>query len=268
MKYAAFTKAEQDGWHARADAYAQHTALATIQIIPALLDALALRPGMDLLDMACGPGHVAGAAAALDVNARGIDYAPGMIEVARKRFPDLEFAVADAEDLPFEANNFDAVGCNMGLFHMADPARTMTEAARVLRRGGRFAFSQWTAPDDSPLYARLFAALKDEADMTLADPAPDAYALSSEAGARALLADAGFAELKVRRLDTTLIAIGNDFFDFFMRFGVRVPLIVTAQPQQAQARLRARINADMEPFRTPTGFEVSMPSLVYSGTRT
>ncbi|MFK7836827.1 MAG: class I SAM-dependent methyltransferase [Sulfitobacter sp.] len=267
MTFDAFIAAERQGWHDRAEAYADHTALATVQIIPALLDALALHPGQRLLDVACGPGHVAGAAAALDVRAEGVDYAPGMITAAQARFPDVSFAQADAEALPFADATFDGVACNMGLFHMGDPQKAMQEAARVLKEGGRYAFSQWTAPTDSELYARLFAALTEIADMSRADPAPNAYALSDEAHSFAALKSAGFGDLTSRRLNTRLIARGDDFFDFFMKFGVRVPLIVGAQDGTVQAALRARINADMAPYKTATGFDVPMPSLVFAGTR-
>jgi ubiquinone/menaquinone biosynthesis C-methylase UbiE len=267
MTFDAFKKAERNGWHDRADAYAAHTARATLQIVPAMLDALCLRPGMHLLDVACGPGYVAGAAAALDANAEGVDYAPGMVKTAQQRFPSLNFQVADAEALPVKDATFDAVACNMGLFHMGDPPQAMREAARVLCKGGRFSFSQWTAPDDSTLYSLLFAALKAEADLSRADPAPDAYALSDPKAVTAMLEHSGFSDIKTQRLDTTLVAHGPDFFDFFMQFGVRVPLIVAAQEPDVRDRLRYRINADMAPFRTSSGFEVPMPSLLFTGTK-
>lgn len=267
MSFDAFIAAEKQGWHDRAAGYADHTALATVQIIPALLDALAVCPGQRLLDVGCGPGHVAGAAAALDLHVEGIDYAPGMIAAAQQRFPDIEFSEADAEALPFPDASFDAVACNMGLFHMGDPQQAMAEAARVLKPGGSFAFSQWTAPADSELYALLFAALTDIADMSRADPAPNAYALSDADSTKQALQEAGFTDLSVRRLETRLIATGDDFFDFFMKFGVRVPLIVAAQDTDVQAKLRARINGDMIPYKTANGFEVPMPSLVYAGTK-
>lgn len=268
MTFDAFIAAERQGWHDRAAAYADHTALATVQIIPALLGALRVHPGQRLLDVACGPGHVAGAAAALDLHAEGLDYASGMIVAARQRFPELTFTEGDAEALPYANAQFDAVACNMGLFHMGDPRQAMREAARVLKAGGHFAFSQWTAPTDSKLYAALFAALTDIADMSRADPAPNAYALSDVDQTLQALADAGFAEPTAQRLETKLIATGDDFFDFFMKFGVRVPLIVAAQDADVQDRLRDRINADMAPYRTADGFEVPMPSLVYAGTKT
>ncbi|KIN62599.1 putative methyltransferase protein [Sulfitobacter noctilucicola] len=267
MTYKAFTQAERQGWHDRAEVYATHTARATVQIIPAMFDALSVRPEQRLLDVACGPGYVAGAAAALDVDVEGIDYAPGMVGAARKRFPHLKFNVGNAEALPAQDASFEAVACNMGLFHMGDPQLAMREAFRVLRPSGRFSFSQWTAPQDSELYARLFAALKDEADLSRADTAPDAYVLSDPAAVEKMMKNAGFSQMGTRRLDTKLIAHGDDFFDFFMQFGVRVPLIVAAQDSDVKTRLRTRINADMAPYRTGTGFEVPMPSLLYTGTK-
>lgn len=267
MTYSDFTKAEKSGWHDRAAAYGSYTARATLQIVPAMLSALRLRPGIQLLDTACGPGYVAGAAAALDVHAQGIDYAPGMIDAAQKRFPGLTFSVADAEDLPFPDRSFDAVACNMGLFHMGDPDKAMHEAARVLRTGGRFSFSQWTAPSDSALYQKLFAALSALADLSRADQAPDAYHLSDAAQAQSALETAGFTNIEIERLETILFAADDDFFDFFLQFGVRVPLIVQAQDPQVRDALRLRINADMQPYKTETGYAVPMPSLLYTGVK-
>ncbi len=265
MSFDAFRAAERDGWDARAAGYEQHTALATLQIAPAMLAALRLRPGLDVLDLACGPGHVAGAAAALGCRTLGIDFAPAMIDAARARFPGLAFDVGDAQALAQPDAGFDAVACNMGLFHMTDPARAMTEAARVLRPGGRFSFSQWAAPDASALYGALFGILREEADLSRADPAPDAYVLSDTKTVTTMMETSGFARIEIQHLPTTLIATGADFVDFFIKFGVRVPLILAAQDAPVQARIRERINAAMDPYRTEGGFEVPMPSLLFTG---
>ena len=267
MTFNAFTSAERDGWDARAGLYATHTARATMQIVPAMLDALRLRPGDRLLDLACGTGNLAGAASALDVEAEGCDYAPSMVGEAHRRFPDLVFEVADAEDLPHLSGIFDKVACNMGLFHMGDPDKAMCEAARVLRKGGRFSFSQWAGPAQSELYGKLFAVLQERADLGRADPAPDAFALSDIDVATARMQAAGFEQIQHRMLETTLIAVGDDFFDFFLRFGVRVPLIVASQDAHVQDQLKQEINAAMAPFRTAEGFRVPMPSLLYTGVK-
>jgi len=265
MSFDAFHNAERAGWHARADGYGQATGLATLQIVPAMLDSVSLRAGQRLLDLATGPGYVAGAAAALDVEATGIDFADAMIAVAKARYPRAAFQVADVQDVPFEDDVFDAVTCNIGLFHVTDPDRALAEAARVLRPGGVFAFSQWAAPSASELYAKLFEVLKAHADLSLADPAPDAYRLSDPAIVEEMMQSVGFTAVTTRELPTVLIATSDDFFDFFMRFGVRVPLIVAAQSASARSAIKDTMNAAMARYKTPTGFEVPMPSLLYSG---
>ena len=267
MTFDAFHTAERNGWHERAAAYGDATALATLQIVPAMLDVLRLRPRMDLIDLACGPGYVAGAADAMLVNARGVDFAPAMVQAAKARHPKLDFIEADIQSLPFEDASFDAAACNMGLFHVTDPVQAMAEAARVLRPGGRFAFSQWTAPSDSDLYARLFEVMKAHADMSLADPAPDAYALSDQVNVEAMMTKAGFDDISSRRLETVLVAPEEDFFDFFIKFGVRVPLIVDAQEPDVRQNIREKMNATMTPYKTEEGYEVPMPSLLFAGTR-
>ena len=265
MSFENFREAEREGWNARAGLYDRHTALATEQIVPAMLDALRLKPGMRMLDVACGTGNVAAAATARGCRVEGIDFAPAMVLEARNRHPDIAFAEADAERLPHRSGSFDAVACNIGLFHVADPGTAMREAARVLRPGGRYAFSHWAAPAQSELYGRLISVVSRLADLSLADAAPDAYLLSDPSIAEPMLATAGFEQIETQMLPTKLIANGSDFFEFFLNFGVRVPLIVAAQEPAIQERLRAEINATMQPYETETGFEVPMPSLLYSG---
>ena len=267
MSFDSFRAAERDGWNDRAAGYTNHTWLATGQIAPTLIRAVHLRPTHRLLDMACGTGNVTAAADALGCEAVGVDFAPDMVRQAQNAFPNVTFEMADAQDLPYAPASFDAVICNMGLFHMTDPACAMAEPARVLKPRGRFAWSQWCAPADSLLYATLFGILAGSADMSLAEPAPDAFALSDADNVKNLMEDAGFESFACDRLETTLIAHGDDFFEFFLDFGVRVPLIVAAQSPQTRRIIRAQVNSAMAPWKTTNGFEVPMPSFVYSGVK-
>src|SRR2546422_34553 len=76
----------------------------------------------------------------------GLDFSPAMIGLARARHPQIEFREGDAETLPFDAASFDASVMNFGMLHLARPDRAIAEAHRVLRPGGRFAFTVWGAP--------------------------------------------------------------------------------------------------------------------------
>ena len=124
------------------DFFTPVTALA----IKPLLDAIRLQAGVDLLDVATGPGSLAAEAHKLGARAVGVDLSPGMIELAAKSYPGIDFRVAEVEHLPFADRSFDAVVCNFGLGHFPYPEASVAECIRTLRRGGRVALSWWDDP--------------------------------------------------------------------------------------------------------------------------
>src|SRR5262245_60467857 len=79
----------------------------TAGAIPTLLDAAGVAAGSRVLDVACGPGAVATAAAERGAGVTGVDLSPQMVAVARARHPGLDFREADAERLPFPEGAFD-----------------------------------------------------------------------------------------------------------------------------------------------------------------
>lgn len=113
-----------------------------------LADNADLHAGWRVLDVACGNGNATLAAARAGTTAVGIDYVPELIETARARTIteglDVEFRVADAEELPFEDSTFDATLSVFGSMFAPDHRRTADEIVRVTRPGGRIAFATWT----------------------------------------------------------------------------------------------------------------------------
>ncbi len=148
----AFRRFEHDGWNALHAGYHQHWAHLTSQVAPALLDAAGVGDGTTLLDVASGPGYVAGQAAARGADVTGLDFAPNMVELATRNFPDARFRQGDAEALPFDDGSFDAVTINFGVLHFPDADKALAEAFRVLRPGGRLAFTNWAKTSRSALY--------------------------------------------------------------------------------------------------------------------
>ena len=141
----AFRDFEHAGWMSNVSEYEAAFARVTSQAIGPLLDAVYLRHGARLLDVATGPGYVAAAAAERGARAVGVDFSAPMVAHARAINPTVEFQEGDAEALSFADGSFDAVVMNFGMLHLARPERAMTEAARVLKPGGRFAFTVWAS---------------------------------------------------------------------------------------------------------------------------
>ena len=222
---------------------------------------------MRLLDLGCGPGYATGAATALGASATGIDFSADMVATAARRFPDASFFVGDAEALDLPDGAFDAVVGNLVLFHVTDPVGAMAEAYRVLGPGGRFAFSQWAGPVDSELYGTLMPILREHMDTSAVDPAPDAFALSDRDATTTQMGSVGFDEVDVVVVPNVLMAPGASFCDFFMTFGVRVPLIIASQTETVRARIRKAVDAAFERFREGDRYVVPIPSLIYSGRR-
>jgi ubiquinone/menaquinone biosynthesis C-methylase UbiE len=110
-----------------------------------VIDLVDARPGMRILDLACGPGNLASRLATMVVpggEVVGVDLAAGMIERARARgIPNARFEVMDIEDLAFASASFDAATCGHGLQFVPHLDRALSEARRVLVSGGPFAAS-------------------------------------------------------------------------------------------------------------------------------
>jgi SAM-dependent methyltransferase len=115
-----------------------------------LCEAVDLRAGERVLDVACGSGNAALAAARRFCRVTGIDYVPALLERARLRATaeglEVTFQEADAEDLPFPDGQFDAVLSTCGAMFAPDQERTARELLRVCRPGGRIGMVNWT-PD-------------------------------------------------------------------------------------------------------------------------
>jgi SAM-dependent methyltransferase len=111
----------------------------------------AVAPGERVLDVACGTGVVAITAARLGAMAEGLDLTPALLERARQNAAlaglPVAFREGDAEALPYPDASFDVVLSQFGHMFAPRPEVTVSEMLRVLRPGGRLAFSTWP-PDD------------------------------------------------------------------------------------------------------------------------
>jgi SAM-dependent methyltransferase len=121
----------------------------TLQIVgESLCEALDLRSGASVLDVAAGNGNVTLAAARRWCDVTSTDYVPALLEAGRKRAAAeghlVTFREADAEKLPFADGSFDVVVSTFGVMFTPDQDQAARELARVCKRGGRIGLANWT----------------------------------------------------------------------------------------------------------------------------
>jgi ubiquinone/menaquinone biosynthesis C-methylase UbiE len=133
----------------------------TLQIIAEqLVEAADVRAGRRVLDVACGQGNVALAAARRFADAVGVDYARNLLEIGRRRAEvenlPVTFLEGDAEDLPVPDASVDYALSTVGVMFAPNHRRAADELVRVTAPGGRIALASWTP---TGMIGRLFAAI-------------------------------------------------------------------------------------------------------------
>ena len=116
----------------------------------ATIRALGVAPGMRVLDLAAGPGTSSVPLADAGVDVVPCDFSYGMLEVGKRRRPDLGFVAGDATRLPFADASFDAVTISFGLRNVVDTAAALREMLRVTRPGGRLVVCEFSHATFTP----------------------------------------------------------------------------------------------------------------------
>jgi SAM-dependent methyltransferase len=198
----------------------------------------------------------------------GVDLSPGMIQLAKKSNPGIEFRVADVEHLPFADASFDAVVCNFGLGHFPYPEASVAECVRVLKPGGRIALSWW----DDPSKQRIQGLFRDAiAEIGAAPPAdvPQGHAIYRFADTqefRNLLKEADLMDVSVEDHQTTYLI--SDV-DTLWRGGLGSFALTAAaiahQDAATQAAIRAALERRAESYRTTAGLKVPVAFKIGAG---
>lgn len=112
------------------------------------INKLSLKPGMKVLDVACGTGNLALPAARAGAMVTGVDIAPNLLEQARENAKregsNIQFDEGDVEALPYDDASFDAVVTMFGAMFAPRPELVAAELTRVCRPGGFIAMANWT----------------------------------------------------------------------------------------------------------------------------
>ena len=256
----AFTEFEHEGWERVANKYDSTWSSSTRQFIPALLDAAQLAPSMSILDVGCGPGYVSTAAAERGAIPTGVDFSKEMIAIARRMFPQLQFRQGDAQDLPFDDASFDRVIANFALLHVAEPERAFMDANRVLKPGGRFAFTTWAKSSENPFVKLVDDAIRAHANLEVdLPPGPPHYLFESEEEFRKALERAGFdgssMTFKVHRIEWK-VPSARFVFDAELNAGVRTAGLLARQTPDALRKIQSAIEKSVQRYATKDGFAI------------
>ena len=265
----AFRDFEHAGWEINVSEYEDAFARLTSQAIGPLLDAVGLRTGVRLLDVATGPGYVAAAAAARGAQVTGIDFSAPMVARARQLNPAVEFQEGDAEALSFSDGSFDAAVMNFGILHLARPESAMSEVARVLKPGGRFAFTAWAKPEEAVGFGIILNAIESYGNPGVRLPqGPPFFRFSDSAECERTLREAAFLNVKVTTVPQVWrFNAPDELLEAFYTGGVRIKAILRAQSSQALEAIRTAVWETTKTFMRGGFVEMPMPAVLASAAK-
>ena len=247
------------GWVLRQDAI---RALGT-PVSRWMLDAVYLKPGERVLELAAGLGETGMRAAELVAPNGGViisDQAEAMLEGARARAAELglsnvEFQVLGAEWIDLPLASVDAVLCRWGYMLLADPAAALGETRRVLCPGGRVSLAVWDSVEHNPWASNPTLELIERGLTQPPSPGtPGPFALGDRDRVRALLEQAGFTDINVQALD---IEQRHPSFEVFWETTLDISrafhdaVLSCTDPQIAE--IHAALAARLEPYTSADG---------------
>jgi len=257
---------EQAGWEDSGvvATYHKHLSDLTNQSIDALLEAAAIRSGSRILDVATGAGYVAGAAAQRGAEVTGVDFSAPQVRMARERYPTVRFEQADAEALPFEPDTFDAVVSAFGMCHFPHPEVALEEAFRVLKRGGRVAFTVWDTPERAVGFGAVYAAIRAHGSMDVGLPAgPNFFLFSDPEQCTKALLDAGFVSPSYRQVHQVWrVSDPDEVFEAVTQGTVRAAATLRAQSASAREAIKAALRETITTYKRGEYFEVPTPAVL------
>jgi ubiquinone/menaquinone biosynthesis C-methylase UbiE len=229
-----------------------------------VLDHAGVRAGDRIADVGCGTGVVAIAAhrvVGVDGHVVGVDPNEGMLAVARRHQPSIDWRVGVAESLPVDDRSVDHTISQFAAMFFADRASALDEMARVTVQGGTVTIATWASLERTPGYAAMVAMIDDEVGPAAADALRAPFVIGSADEVRDLLAPLG-GDIRIDEIaGTARFASIADWVHTDVRGWTLADLIDDA----GEAALVARAERDLAPFVSGDG-SVGFPVPAIVGT--
>ncbi|BCL38397.1 class I SAM-dependent methyltransferase [Nostoc sp. MS1] len=267
--YSAFQQFERERFSLIAQDYDQAIAATTSQVNDALLDAIKVKSGVKLLDVACGTGWLSAAAIKRQAIVTGLDYAENMVAIARERCPQGRFYQGDALNLPFDANEFEAIVCNLGILHFPEPERAIAESFRVLKSGGYYAFTCWTPPTRNPFMALILGAVQNYGNMNVDLPqGPPLFRFGEATECYHVLSKAGFNQVFINELSINwTFSQAQDVMPTVVVSTARLGPLLAMQTQEQQRNIERAIIEGASRYSTDNGVEIPASVVLAVGSK-
>ncbi len=232
-----------------------------------VLDAGSVQVGDRVLDVGCGTGVLARAAARRvgpSGAVTGVDPNEGMLAVARRAPEPVSWTQGAAEALPFSDGQFDRMVSQFAIMFFSDRPMAISEFARVTRPGGTIALAVWASLAATPGYAAVVELLDDLFGADAADALASPYQLGDADAMRAMLEPA-FADVRVEQAPGTA---RFDSIDDWVRTDVRGWTLADAIDDVQYQRLLAEAHVRLARFADSEGrIAFDAPALIATGVR-
>ena len=216
------------------------------------------------LDIATGPGEPAMSIArmvGLDGKVTGIDLSEEMIRAAnegaqRRRIPNVEFRVMDAEKMDFPDETFDLAVSRFGFQIFTNPDTVAREAHRVLAPKGRIGVTVWSTAEKASAIHAVVGPMLEFAEPDETGYLPTPYELGGPGEMMKLFEDAGFHEAKEERKTHTMTYKDEDeYVDVFVE-GTPLGHSIREEDPLVQKKILARTRENLRQWRTRKGIEI------------